>query len=344
MTHYYVDNPFHFHVFVFCRKNEEWASGVVEAKERALELTSARDSKEKKVAEDRLAHDRADQHVERVELFRQRKLDLLEHDDTADTEPVQYGGVQNVDVGLARDACRKLLEQLLSLRQRAVKSMKVELLRRDQLANFESQYHKLETDLREAERQQRTYARGGAAANVFGEVPLQELSDIGASVAKQESQFCTFQSVLKERQEMWGLAVSDMQRLKIAIRTKETEVRATLREIGGNIDSLRKAGGRIYAKNEELVTLRAGMEEKTKGMRKRADILGREKTLLGEHSGPFFDTDIWQPGVTQRMSAARFAQDMEVIYHFDFNTVNCFLGRVQYCNRFRRKSYICRHG
>lgn len=299
---------------MFCRNNEEWASGVVGAKERALELTSARDSKEKKVAEDQLARDRADQHVERVELFRQRKLDLLEHDDTADTEPVQYGGVQNIEVGLARDACLKLLDQLLSMRQRVVKSMKVELLRRDQLANFESQYHKLETDLREAERQQRTYARGGAAANVFGEIPLQELSDIGASVAKQESQFGTFQSVLKERREMWGLAVSDMQRLKIAIRTKETEIRSTLREIGVNIDSLRKAGGRIHAKNEELVMLRAGTKGKTTAMRKRADILTHEMTLLGGHSGPFFDTDIWQPGVTQRMSAARFAQDVQVIY------------------------------
>ena len=254
-------------LFVVCRSNEEWASVVLEAKERALELTSARDSKEKKMAEDRLAHDRADQHVARVELFRQRKLDLLEHDDTSDTEPVQYGGVQSVEVGIARDVCQKLLDQLLSLRQRLVKSMKVELLRRDQLANFESQYHKLETDLRKAERQQRTYARGGAAANVFGEISLQELSDIGASVAKQKSQFCTFQSVLKERREMWGLAVSDTQRLKIAIRTKETEVRATLREIRGNIDSLRKGAGRIYAKNEGLVALRAGMEEKTKAMK-----------------------------------------------------------------------------
>lgn len=337
MTQHVVDNLVLFHAFVFCRNIEVWESGVVEAKERALELTSARDSKEKKLAEDRLAHDRAKQHVERVELFRQRKLDLLEHDDTADTEPVLYGGIQDVEIDLARDACQKLLDQLLSLRQRVVKSMKVELLRRDQLANFESQYHKLETDLREAERQQRTYSRGGTGANVFGDVPLQELSDIRASVAKQESQFCTFQSVLKERREMWSLAVSDMQRLKIAIRTKETEVRATLREIEGSIEILRKAGGRIHAKNEGLVTLKAGLEEKTKAMRKRADILAHEQTLLGGHSGPFFDTDIWQPGVTQRMTAARFTQDVQVLrcqYVLQFD----FLCRAQYCNFFRRSS------
>lgn len=290
----------------------EWATGVAEAKERAVELTSARDSKENKLAEDRLAHDRADQHVQRVELFHQRKLDLLELDDVTDTEPVPYGDIQNAEADLALDACHKLLEQLLSLRRRVVKSMQVELIRRDQLANFESQYHKLEADLRQAERQQRTYARGSAAGNVLDETPLQELSDIKASVAKQESQFCTFQSVLKERREMWGLAVSHMQRLKIAIHKKETEIRVTLREIGGNIDSLRNEGGRIHAKNEELVTLKTGIEEHTKAMRKRANVLVHEQTLLCGHKGPYFDADIWQPGVTQRMTAARFSLDMQV--------------------------------
>lgn len=285
---------------------------MTEAKERALELTSARDLREQKLAENELARDRANQHIQRAELFRQRKLELMEQDGIDASEAGLIEGVKDVEVGGARDTCHKYLDQLQSLRDSIIKVLQVELHRRDQLATFETQYQKLDSGLRDAERLQRAYTRGGATTNILGDVSLQESKDISTSVAKQQIQLSTYQSVLKERREMWSLAVSHVQKLKNAIQNKEVELRATLKNIEDNIASLSTKARRVHAKNKSLATEKVSTEAKTKTMRIRAVLLKHEQELLQTHRGPFFDTEIWQQGAPQRVSTARLNQDLKV--------------------------------
>lgn len=291
---------------------ECWASSVADAKERALELTSTRDANDQKLIEDQLARERAQQHVQRNELFRQKKLDLLEQDGEVEDVTVSTGG-RHDQVEFAREACRNLLDQLFSLRGRIVKTMQMELLRREQLNTFQSQYDKLEAELRASQRLQRTYARGGTTAGIMGDVPVQQLQDIGMSVARQHALLGTYQSVLKERREIWELAVSHIQKLKIVISTKGSELQTTLQEVRLNMAALKKKSGGIHAKNESLAILRASVESETKTMQNRVKLLTREQSLLNSHDGNFFDSDIWQQGVTQRMSKETFAQDLQVL-------------------------------
>ncbi len=185
--------------------------------------------------------------------------------------------------------------------------MQMELIRREQLETFQSQYSKLEAELRASRRLQNTNARG-----VMGDVPVQELQDIGASVERQHALLGTYQSVLKERREIWEMAVSHIQKLKIAISTKESELRGTLQEIRLNIAALRGKAGRIRAKNESMAAQRATVESKTKSMKNRVKLLTREQSLLNTHDGIFFDSDIWQQGVPQRMSKVTLAQNLQV--------------------------------
>ncbi|CAN0546456.1 unnamed protein product, partial [Ectocarpus sp. 12 AP-2014] len=301
------------------RDLEIWASRVAFAKERALELTSTRDASDQKLIEDQLARDRADQHIQRNELFRQRKIDLMEQD-TVD-EPVkvalgvaddQFHEGRHDDVDFARDSCQNLLDQLLLLRQRIVKTMQMERLRREQLETFQTQHQKLETDLRQGERLQRTYARGGVTAGILGDVSVQELKDVDASVARQHILLGKYQSVLNERREIWGLCVSRIQKLKIALRAKEADLRTQFQKVQVSMAGLRKKAERIRAKDESLAALRASVESKTKIMKTRVDLLTTEQSLLDSHTGQYFDSDIWQQGVTQRMSKATFAQDLQV--------------------------------
>lgn len=293
---------------------EVWASSVADAKERALELTSTRDANDQKLIEDQLARERAQQHIQRNELFRQRKLDMLEQDGGVEDGTTSPGGPHD-EVEFAREACRNLLDQLASLRRRIVNSMQMELLRREQLETFQSQYDRLDAELRASQRLQSTYARGGSATGILGDVPAQQLKDIGVSVARQQALLGTYQSVLKERREVWELAVSHVQKLKIAISTKESELQTTLQDIRLNIATLRKKAGGIRAKNESLATLRVGVETETKTMQNRLKLLTGEQSLLKSHDGFFFDSDMWQQGVTQRMSKGRFAQDLQVPYN-----------------------------
>lgn len=298
----------------YTRGLEVWALSVEEAKERALELTSTRDKRDQKLIEDQIARERADQHIQRNELFRQRKMDLLEQDGIDDCKLFDCDGTDEVD--FSRESCRILLDQLSVLRRRILQTMQTELVRREQLETFRSQYHKLETDLREAERLQRTYARGGTAVGILGDVPVQGLKDIDASVARQHVLLGTYQSVLKERQEIWDITVNHIQKLKIAISTKESELRTTLQEVRHNIAARNEKAGEIRAKNESLATLRATVESKTMIMKKRVKLLIHEQSLLDSHNGLCFDSDIWQEGVTQRMSKAQFSQDLQVqSYH-----------------------------
>lgn len=293
------------------RESEVWASSVADAKERALELTSTRDASDQKLMEDQLARERAQQHVLRNELFRQRKLDLLEQDGGVEHVTTSTGG-RHDEVGFAQEACRNLLDQLSSLRRRIVKTMQMELLRREQLETFQSQYYKLEAELRASQRLQSTYARGGTAAGILGEVPAQQLKDIDESVARQHALLGTYQSVLKERREIWELTVSYIQNLKIMISTKESELQKTLQEVRLNMAILRRKAGGIRAKSESLAALRASVESETKTMQSRVKLLTREQSLLKLHNGNFFDSGIWQQGVTQRMSKERFGQDLQV--------------------------------
>lgn len=290
---------------------EAWATSVADAKERALELTSTRDASDQKLIEDELARERAQQHVQRNELFQQRKLNLLEQDGGVE-EVTMYPDGPHDKVEFAREVCRNLLDQILSLRGRIVKSMQMELLRREQLETFQSQYDKLEAELRASQRLQSTYARGGTTAGILGDVPAQQLKDIGVSVARQQTLLGTYQSVLKERREIWELAVSHIQKLKIAISTKESELQTTLQGVRLNTAALREKAGGARAKNESLATVRARVETETKTMQNRVKLLTREQSLLKSHDGHFFDSDIWQQGVTQRMSKERFAQDLQV--------------------------------
>lgn len=264
------------------------------------------------MTEDQLAHDRAAQHMQRVELFRQRKLDLLEKDEVDNNELIVLRGVNCGEVDLARDTCEELLNHLCLLRHRVVKAMQTEILRRDQLKTFETQYGKIESDLHGAERLQRTHARGGITAVVLGERSLQESADIDQAVAKQQVQLGIYQSVLKERLEMWNMAVSHVQKLKIAIRNKEEELRITLYSIGEKNTGQRKKLGDLRAKNESMATHKASVVSKTENMRIRVKVLEKELSLLQTHSGRLFDTDILHAGLMQRISTVKMKQDVQV--------------------------------
>lgn len=264
------------------------------------------------MTEDQLAHDRAAQHMQRVELFRQRKLDLLEQDEVDTNELVALRGMNCGEVDLARDTCEELLNQLCLLRRRVVKAMQTELLRRDQLKTFETQYSKIESGLHEAERLQRTHARGGITADVLGERSLQESADVDQAVAKQQVQLGIYQSVLKERLEMWNMAVSHVQKLKIAIRNKEEELRITLYSIGEKHTGQRKKLGDLRAKNESMATHKASVVSKTAKMRIRVKVLEKELSLLQTHNGRLFDTDILHVGLMQRISTVKMKQDVQV--------------------------------
>lgn len=300
------------HTSCTVREFEAWALSVAEAKERAAELASARDSSEQKMAEEQLSHERAYQHIQRVELFRQQKIDMMEHDEVNDSETIILGHERNLEVEVARDVCQKLVDKLLLLRRSMVKIMQTELLRREQLETFETQYRKLELGLRDAGRLKRTYAREGAAGGAVRDVTVQESRDADALVAKQQVQLGTYQSVLKERREMWGLAVSHVQKLKIATRRKESDIRTALHELREYISALKKSARQRRAKNEGMFTLKTNVEHKTKTLQTRAKLLRQEQLLLKAHSGPFFDTNVWQQGVPQRMSTARFNEDLQV--------------------------------
>lgn len=299
------------------RSLEAWIFSIAGAKERALELMSSRDASDQKLIEDQLLRDRADQHIQRSELFRERKIKLLQQDDDEDGknnvagDQLQDGRHDEID--FARDSCRNLLDQLFSSRKRIVRAMKVELLQREQLETFQSQYDKLEAGLREAERLQRTYARGGSTAGILGDMSAQERKDIGASVKRQHVMLGTYQSVLKERREIWDIAVLHVQKSKIMIRATESELRKTLAGLRANIAALRSKAATIRATNESLATQKATVESMTKNLRRRVDLLAHEQSLVNSHDGPYFDSNIWQEGVAQRMSKSVFAGDLQVL-------------------------------
>ncbi|CAM9559381.1 unnamed protein product [Scytosiphon promiscuus] len=298
------------------RSLKAWASRIAGAKERACELMSSRDRSDQKVIEDQLFRDRAEQHIQRNNMFRERKMALLEQDREEGGETgvasnhIQDGRHDEID--FARDLCRNVVDQLSSLRKRMVTAMRVELLHREQLETFQSQYSKLETGLREAERLQRAYARRGFVTSVLGDASAQEVKDIDASVIRQHILLGTYQSVSRQRREVWELAVLHVQKLKIMIRATETELRKTLDGIRAHIAALRSEGRKKRASNESLAKMRATVESKTKEMKSQADLLTHEQSLLGSHSGSYFDSNIWHEGVPQRMSKSLFARDLQV--------------------------------
>ncbi|CAM9212499.1 unnamed protein product, partial [Hapterophycus canaliculatus] len=146
----------------------------------------------------------------------------------------------------------------------------------------------------------------------LGNASTQELKHIDTSVKRQCIILGTYQSVLKERKEIWALAVLHVQNLKIMIRATESELQNTLDEIRASTAALRSKAGKIRARNESLATLKASVESKTKDMKNRVDLLTHEQSLLGSHSGLYFDSNIWHEGVTQRMSKSVFARDLQV--------------------------------
>lgn len=281
---------------------------------------SSRDASDQKMIEDQVVRDRAEQHIQRNKMFREKKMELLGQDDEEDNKNVvtsdRFQDERRDEIDFAGNFCQNLVNQLFSSRKRLVRAMRVELLQREQLETFESQYDKLETGLRGAERLQRIYARGGSTAGIVGDMSAQELKDIDASVQRQHVLLGTYQSVLKQRREVWELAVLHVQKLKIMVRATESELRQTLEGIRANITALRSKAGKFRATNESLATLRATVETKTQKMRSRVDLLTHEQSLLDSHSGPYFDSSIWQEGVAQRMSKSIFARDLQV---FDNN-------------------------
>eukprot|EP00752_Nemacystus_decipiens_P001471 g1447.t1 len=95
------------------------------------------------------------------------------------------------------------------------------------------------------------------------------------------------------------------------IEDQLAQLQTTLQEVHLNMAALREKARGVRAKNESLATLRARVETETKTMQNRVKLLTREQSLLNSHDGNFFDSDIWQQGVTQRMSKERFAQDIQ---------------------------------
>lgn len=295
--------------YIFPRHLDRWISGVENANGRARELKRVRDLSERKVADDHLARSRADQHVHRVKIFHQRKLDILEQealDNRMDMiEPMNFhcGDERHLDVHVARDACQKLLEHLLSLRRRKVKAMQNELLRREQLETFEIHYRKLESNLREAQRgEQHTHVGRDITADVPGKVT-------------EHVQPGAYQSVLKERREFWSLAVGYVQRLKLTICRTEMELQTMLRRMREHIPTLRNEVGRVCYENERILRLKAGFETKNTNMRIRAELLEREQSIFIRHNGEFFDTDVWQEGVMQRIPSGGFRKQIQVGRH-----------------------------
>lgn len=306
------------HAFDSCddRESSNWALTVAEAQERALELAANRDASERKIAEDQLGCKRAERHMQRAELFRQQKLNMLEKGDTDDTASISAEGGRCLEVNSTRDICCKLLEQLCSLRGMVVRAMQTELLRRSQLVAFERKFDELESDLRRRERLS-AYARGGYTADTFVDPSARGAKDINESLADQQNKLGTYQSVLKERREMWGLTVSHVHKLKMYIHRKEAELRGALLEVEATMIYLCKEAADQRAKAARSAKVKADLAFEAKSMMKRADQLAHEQTLLEAHSGVRFDSAIWQQGVMQRMSTIGFRQDLQVrlMYH-----------------------------
>lgn len=292
------------------RDREAWASRVTEARARALELSATRDSREQKIIEDQLARDRATKHLQRVELFQNRKFDILEGD-KIDNGDVTVLFAEHLEVSQAGEACDKLLEHLLSIRRRMRESLTLELLRREQLATFETQYLKLESELREAERVQRAYA-GRSMGGLFGAITLQESKDIHVAVAKQQVRLSSYLSVLKERREVWGMVVRRAQNLKRAMCSQEGQIKTTICHIRRNIATLRKRAGRLRAKNDDMKALRGSLKSTIVMMTTRSERLEHELLLVQAHEGQFFDTDVWQEGVMQRIATGKFVEFLKV--------------------------------
>lgn len=219
---------------------------------------------------------------------------------------------KHTEVEQAHMGCEKLMEQLLSVRRASINTMKMELLRREQLTTFETQYRKLESELVEAERLQHTYARRGTAADILGDMNLQESRDLEVAVAKQQVQLSSYQSVLKERQEVLDMVVSHLQNLKIALHSRQNEVRTTTDEIKKSAAGLKKKAGRLRAKNDNMIALRANLDSKTAKMIMRSKRLEHEQSRLQAHSDLLFDTDVWQQGVMQRMAADKLGECLQV--------------------------------
>lgn len=295
----------------FQRELEGWTLSVAEAKERALELTAARDLRVRKIAEDDVARERAANHLQRVELFQRRRLDMLAKCEVDSSSGVVFCG-KHANVELARTTCEKLMEQLRSIMLGIVDTFEMEQLRREQLTTFETQYRKLELALGKAERLRRTYAQGGTAADVLGEMNVQESREIEVTVARQQVQLSSYQSVLKERREVWRMVVSHLQNLKIALRNKQEEVRTTIDEIRKAAASLKKKAGRLKARNQNLVVLRASVDSKVARAGIRRQRLEHEQSRVQANPGSLFDTDIWQEGVMQRMVAGTLAEYLQV--------------------------------
>lgn len=254
--------------------------------------------------------------MQRVKIFHQRKLDILEQevvDNRMDViDPINFhcGDEPHLDVHVARDACQKLLEQLLSLRRRKLKAMQNELLRREQLETFEIQYRKLESNLRDAQRgEQHTHV----GRDITADVPCG--GDEDTSKVTVQVQLGAYQSVLKERREIWSLVVGYLQRLKLMIGRTEMKVQAMLRLMREHIATLRNQTGRVCSENERMLRLKAGVETKNTNMRTRTESLEREQSIFKRHNGAFFDTDVWQEGVMQRIPSGRFRNQVQVGRH-----------------------------
>lgn len=285
-------------------------------------MKRVRELRERKVADDHLARSRAAQHVQRVKIFNQRKLDILEQEaldnrmGMIDPIDIHCGDERHLDVHVARDACQKLLEQLLSLRRRKVKAMQNELLRREQLETFEIHYRQLESNPREAQRdEQQTHVGRDNTADVPGKVT-------------EHIQPGAYQSVLKERREIWSLAVGYVQRLKLTIGRTEMELQAMLHRMREHIPILRNQVGRVCYENDMILRLKASVETKNTNMRIRTELLKREQSIFMRHNGDFFDTDVWQEGVMQRIPSGGFRTQVQVGRHIQVGRVlvllSCF--------------------
>ncbi|CAM9105829.1 unnamed protein product, partial [Choristocarpus tenellus] len=286
----------------YIRYCEAWALDVHGAKMRALELGVARDEWKRKAVEDQQAQKRANRHVQRLKDHHQHKLDMLSAGE------VHVGSAESLDwKKLDLDAVKNLSEIMLRdlalMRQNAVEAMRLEKACRYQLSVFQEQYDKVEARLRELEMIRRMYNSDSARVGVFGEVTTQDLRDTSEDLAKQYIQFNTYQSVLKERQETWELAVSRIQRLKIETKNKEGEVTDFIRKIRRKASGLYKEPGKFRAFKDKNIVLMKTVEETIRIAEARNLVLTHEELLLNEHIGKFADTDVYG-GVMQRMLTA----------------------------------------
>lgn len=293
------------------RTLEAWKLQIAHARHRALELSSARDIDEHKQAENHLAQDRITRHLQRVEKLRQRELDLpLAHG-------LEEGGMDSSTIrGAAVDdmqaTCDAMLERLLSLRASFHKAMRLEILRREELETFAKQRRELDMELQASEKSLRRSTRGGAIRVLRDGDPTKGNGEVDTTVIQKRAELNLYESILKQRRGVWYTALRHVQELKVALRGTEERIRITLHEMEKNVTTLRRRVSRLGVVIARKAALHRSMGVKAETIRTRSILVKDEISRIGSRDQPQCETNVWQPGVNQRISTEKLKTLLKV--------------------------------